>query len=151
MTNTELMLVAITSGLEDDGTTAAALDAIREESGCTLLGAVLEVARVWHAARKKRDLAEATSYLAKDSTIKADLEQEIAAECPNVSVGAYITIITEEGDHWPRAVDTSLFADGAWVRSFHISVGALWVKRVANRLMLERERAARRPRRRHSN
>lgn len=150
MTNSELMLNAITNGLEDDGTTAAALDAIREESDCSLLAAVLEVARVYRAARDSRDIKEAMGYLAKGSPLRVELERSITFECSAIVDGAYLTIALENGDQWPRAVDTSLFADGEWVRCFHVTVGALWVKREASRLMVEREREANRPRRRRS-
>jgi len=148
--NSELMLAAVTSGLTDDATTAAALDAIREESGCTLLQAALEVARVWNAARAARDITEATKYLTDESPIKNDLQQLAAAECFDVRVGAYLTFGVVEGHSGPVAVDTSLFADGEWVPMAHVTVGALWVKRVASRLLVEYERKANRPRRRRS-
>jgi hypothetical protein len=148
--NSELMLRAVTNGLDDDATISAALDAIREESGCTLLAAVLELARVWHSCRAARDITEATAHLAEGSELKAELEQNIAAECPDVRPGTYLSFAVCEGELWPRSVDNSLFADGVWVRMAHITVGALWVKREASRIMVERERKARRPRTRRA-
>lgn len=148
MTDSQLILATITSGVQDDATTAAALDAIREESGGTLLSAVLEVARAWHAGRNARDLAEANTYLAADSTLREALVQATALECHNVTEGAHITLVVEEGDRRPEAIDTSLFADGVWMGMYHVRVGALWIKRVANRLMIEQEQPPKAVRRR---
>lgn len=150
MTNSNLMLAALTAGLADDGTTSAALDAIREESGCTLLAAVLEVARVWNSARANAELREAAGLLADKGPFGEALKQAIAAECPNISPGAYLTIVPEAGDMWPRAIDTSLFADGDWVRAFHVSVGARWIKREASRLQVEQDRDVKPTRKRRS-
>lgn len=140
MTSQELLLQAITNGLEDDGTTSAALDAIREESGCTLLAAVLEVARVHSASKAARTLTEATSFLAEGSPIRDELRASIQAECADVPTRAFFVVVVENGDQWPRSVRNSQFSDGEWVYGWQISVGAEWVKREANSIMIQRER-----------
>lgn len=140
MSNTELMLAAISNGLDDDGTTSAALDAIREESGCNLLAAVLEVARVHNAARANIDIAEATKHLAVGSPVRADLTRSILGECPNVPSGATALILIVAGDRWPTASrEAASYARRPTV-SYVVSVGALFVKREASRLMLEYQR-----------
>lgn len=152
MTSSEILLKQITDGEDGDDLVSMALDAIREDEGVSLLTAVMHVASARTAGRNARELAEAAKHLAKDSPIAEALSQAIAAECLNVPPGASLTIITEEGDHWPRAVDTSLMCDAKWVRMFHVSVGARWVKSVASHLLLEheiptaRQSATRRPR-----
>ena len=150
MSNSELMLAAISNGLEDDGTTAAALDAIREESTCSLLSAVLEVARVWKAARDSRDIVEARRHIAPDSPVRAALNRSILAECADVPSGASVTLIIVEGDRWPISSHGEVSISNGATVGYLVSVGALWVKREASRLMLERERAARRPRSRRA-
>lgn len=150
MNNRQLMLAAISNGLEDDATTGAALDAIREESGCSLLAAVVEVARVWKAARDDRDISEARTSLSPSSAIRELLTESILAECHGLPPGATAYIVVVGGpvgpgmDSRPSVTDDT--ADGAFI----VSVGALWVKREASRILLERDRAARRPRSRRS-
>lgn len=150
MTNTELLSAALTNGLDDDGTTAAALDAIREESGCSLLAAVLEVARVWRAARDARDLTEASVHLAADSPIHHALTQAILMECHELPPGILATIVAVDGSDRPRATWSEVDLEAGTPALAAVTVGAQWVKREASRLMLEAQRDAFRPRRRRS-
>lgn len=137
----ELLLNAITNGLEDDGTTSAALDAIREESGCSLLAAVLEVARVHRAARSARDITEATGYLADGSAIKDHLTKLVEDNCLNLPDDALVTVTVVEGDA-PPIGQFNVGDNGIYPYPLaSITVGALWVKRAANRIMVEQERA----------
>lgn len=139
MTNSQHILARLQKGHTDDGCVSAALDAIREERGCTYLDAVLEVAAVWNAVVVRGELSDAALYLSDRGPVGEALKQAIAAECMNVPAGAMLTIVPEAGDQWPRAIDTSLFADGEWLRAFHINVGARWVKRVASRIQVEQQ------------
>lgn len=151
MTNSELMHAAMHGGLDDDATTAAALDAIREESGCSLLAAVMEVARVWNAIRDARDHTEATMHLSEKSPIRHALNQSILAECHNVPPGALSTVVVIEGDQFPRAELYDAGTPMYELQTATVTVGALWVKREASRLQVEHQRDTDRRRRRRSN
>lgn len=150
MTSSQLMLASIANGLEDDATAAAALDAIREESGCSLLEAVLEVARVHNATRDARDIAEAIKYLTEESAIRDDLKVYVHANAYNAPPDAFTTITVVAGDKPPCTVTAR--RESAWQGSLlaTVTVGALWVKREASRLMLQEQRRANRPSRRRS-
>lgn len=150
MTASELMLSALSKGLEDDGTTAAALDAIREESGCSLLAAVLEVARVHRANRDSLDVTEATKHLDVRSAIRRELTEAILGNALNVPDGAFTTITIVPGEKPPVATDNSIDNGMYTTVLASVSVGALWVKRIANSLMIERRRRARQARSRRS-
>ena len=142
MNSQQLMLNAINGGLEDDATTSAALDAIREESNCSLLAAVLEVARVWKAARDAREHTDAVKLLAEDSPYRDELQRSILAECLNVPEGTSATIVTVEGDQWPHAVLTPDWTAHGHPPVATVTVGAVWVKREATSIQIERERVA---------
>ena len=150
MSNSELMLAAVTNGLTDDATASAALDAIREESGCTLLAAVLELARVYNSAADARDMQEATALLNKDGSIRHELNQSILSECPEIRPTDTALILVVDGDRWPIASKRAAADYVTGITGHIVSVGARWVKREASRLMLERERRANRARRRRS-
>lgn len=150
MTNSELMLRAITDGLTDDGTTAAALDAIREESGCTLLVAVLEVARVHQSVRAAREMVEATRHLAENSPISSELRGCIIDSALNPVDGALVTVVVIDGDQWPTTADNSLDSGSCTILLASITVGALWVLRAAETIQQLRKRRAEARRRRRS-
>lgn len=146
----QLILNCISGGMHNDATVSAALDAIREESGCTLLAAVLEVARVYRAAKDAREITEATAHLADTSPICRLLKESIESNCLNLPEGAYCTVSVVAGDQFPTAVDNSIDSGVYTVVLAAITVGAYWVKREASRIMLEIERDGRRPRTRRS-
>jgi len=151
VSNSEIILDQLTNGNHDDNTAAAALDALREDCGLSLLAAVIEVAKAYHTGRTARDIAEANGYLSLDSPVRNALKEAIEFNCLNLPEGAYATTTVVDGDQPPSAVDNSIDSGTHVVALASVTVGALWVKREANRIMLERERAARRPRRRRSN
>jgi len=144
------MKAALAAGQHDDATVAAALDVLREEDGCSLLEAVLEVARIHRAVIDAKDMVEARKHLATGSPIKRELHQSILAQCLIVPAGGTTMLLIVDGDSPPQAAnrddDGSTFALGSYL----VSVGASWVKREASRLQLEQERSARRPRSRRS-
>lgn len=146
MTNSELTLAALTNGLEDDGTTAAALDAIREESGCSLLAAVLEVARVHRATHDTRDIKAATSHLDADSPIRTALHRAILDECIDIRPGDGAMVLVVAGDARPAASREDV--SGTRPGTFIVSVGARWALREASRLLIELHRKQARVRRR---
>lgn len=151
MTGSKLMKAALAAGRHDDATIAAALDVLREEDGCTLLSAVLEVARIHQAMHDSRDIAAAHEQLAPASPIRAALRRAIVDECLDLQPGIEAMVVVVPGDRCPTASRSTpqLLVDAANMPI--VSVGAIWVKRVASRLQLIREREARRPRRRRSN
>jgi hypothetical protein len=128
-----------------DDLVARCLDALREIEGMSYIDAVLEVARAHKASEDAGDLVEANKHLQKGSPIREALEQSIIAECPDVRCDAFVSIIVTEGDGWPVARDVSVEQDGHWLYPYLLSVGALWVKREASRLLIERERSMNRP------
>lgn len=146
MTASELMLQAVTDGLGDDATTAAALDAIREESGCSLLAAVLEVARVHAAAHDARTITEASTYLDNSSPVRSELRASIYAECINLPSSAYTTIVVTAGSRSPVATVNYEESYPDFIQMAAITVGALWVKRETSRLLVLRERGKRKGR-----
>lgn len=150
MNNSELILARITRDDHADHTICAALDALREEGGFSMLDAVLAVGAAYHAGRNARDIAEASAYLAEDSAIKNHLTEVIRNNALNLPDGAYTTISVIEGNAPPLAHDNSLDAITHTVALAAITVGALWVKRVASQIMVEQERAAGKPKRRRS-
>lgn len=150
MTNSELMLAAITNGDTSDAATVAALDALREDSGCCLFAAVLEVARTWNTAADARDMKEATGYLNTAGPIQHELNQSVLRECPDIPPASSALILVVDGDRWPIASKRAALDLNNGRDSYIVSVGARWVKREASRLMLEHQRAANRPRRRRS-
>lgn len=150
MSNKQLMLAAINDGLTDDATASAALDAIVEESGCPLLHAILEVARVWHAGVDAREIAQAVKLLDKTSDIRHALVAALAAECSSVPDGARIDVNVVAGSQWPEGHDTSLmFPDGSYLAGT-ITVGARWIlhrapiirTNIANRRRRQKRRRA---------
>lgn len=126
MTNSELMHAAFVAGVTDDAHTSGWLDAIRDESGCTLMAAVLEVARVWNALAESRELAQATALMAKGSEWKDTLLSAAMAEC-DIPTGAAVTVFTVAGNQWPRYTDHSIFTDGDWAVGGTLTVGARWL------------------------
>lgn len=150
MTSSELMLSAIANGQHDDTTVSAALDALRERDGWTLLGAVCEVARVWQAFADSRDITEAVQLLGLASPVRAALRRAVVDECVDLPSGVETMVVVVEGDRCPSSSRDRGTNHTESPDTYIVSVGALWVKRVASRLQLEREREARRPRRRRS-
>lgn len=150
MKDSEMMLAAIANGDDADTTVSAALDALREQNEVSLLVAVLEVARVWKAARDSRDMAEATKHLAVGSPVRTDLTRSILSECPNVPAGADALILVVDGDRWPNASREPARVSRRPGQTYSVAVGALWVKREASRLIQEREQRRNRFRGRRS-
>lgn len=142
---------AIIAGATDDGTISAALDAFREDTGCTLLAAVLEVAAVWRCACEAAELREAVGYLAHGSALREALVQSAAAECPEIPAGTPVTVVAIEGGQPPVGRVTLDWTSPGHPLSATVTVGALWIKREASLLMVELATQSNRRRRRRSN
>lgn len=140
MTGSKLMKAALAAGQEDDATIAAALDVLREEDGCSLLEAVLEVSRIHQKMSDAKDMAEARSYLAPTSAIRDALNLSILENCVGLRPDASPLLLIVDGSSAPQAArrhdDGSLLTYSTVL----VSVGASWVKREASRIIQEREK-----------
>lgn len=150
MTNSDQILTLISSSVHDDTTIAAALDALREDTGCDLLGAVLNVAHTWNAGCLARQIAAAAKALRSGSPIRSALMAVIVAECPlaDEDGSALVTIVT--GDVWPHLLGGPIPSARHGRINQHIGVGALWVNGRAAVIRSNLRKAARAARRRRS-
>lgn len=148
MTDYTLILNALADGATDDATVAAALDCYREQTGCTLIDAVIEVARVHFAGTGGREIAAAQAHLDQASPIWRPLRRAVTRACANLPDGTFSWIMVTDGDDAPRA---SLSLDGGTGPPYEIAcvlVGARWVLREADIITARRKRRAEARRRR---
>lgn len=127
MKNSTLMLAAIHDGEADDPTVSAALDALREEDGHSLIAAVLEVARVHTAHENAKQMARAAMMLRSGSPIRSALRSLIVVECPGADEDAGCTITLVEGTRWPHLAGERLDLPAPSSNRQQITVGAAWV------------------------
>ena len=150
MRNSDMLLTALSSGDPSDKTTSAALDALREDAGCDLLGAVLTVTRAWRAGVDARDLAQATAAVADGSPFRVAVLSEIAGYArPDFPTS--LTVVVIEGESPPLFHEVSNEPDGGWFGPMTCTVGARWVLGVVSkerdRIETEVTSPLRRPRR----
>jgi len=126
MRNSDMLLAAVSSGDATDNTISAALDALREDASCDLLGAVLAVARTWRAGVDARDLARATAAIAEGSPFRTAVLSKIA-EYARPDFPTSLTAIVVEGATPPLFHETSEIENGGWFGPMTCTVGCRWV------------------------
>lgn len=127
MTDVELLYQAIAEGGEDNALIAACLDAHCEQPAGTLLGACLEVARIWHARKDALALAEAAKILKRRSPLRRALIRTIVGVCLGADEDANAQVTLVAGEEWPVLLgDVIPLPRLGWTNQ-HISVGAEWV------------------------
>lgn len=150
MTDYETILAALAEGTQDDATVAAALDCYQEQCNCTLLAAVIEVARVVTAHRDAKEMATAQAHLDRASPICRALRLRVMRQCLNIADGMYTWILVTAGEERPLATVSLDSGSHHQAEAGCILVGARWVIREAERIARVRAAANKWRERRHS-